>query len=66
MQKNNIIKLINNKFVKEKSKQNNCIGKKDIIWNCSKGVINILLYYCSKLKQKQSIFDYNIYWDKRT
>ena len=59
-QNNNTSRLVNNKLVKEKSKQNNWIGKKDIIWNCSNGVINIDNIVC--------IVNINLflYWDKRT
>ena len=58
-QKNNTSRLVNNKLVKEKSKQNNWIGKKDIIWNCSNGVTNIDNSIYSKYKSV-------LYWDKRT
>ena len=36
-------KFTNAKLVIEKSKQNNLIENNKIIWNCSKGVYNILL-----------------------
>lgn len=35
-------KFTNTKLVIEKSKQNNLIENNKIIWNCSKGVYNIL------------------------
>lgn len=41
VKKNNIIKITKNKFVKEKSKKRNLKDNKEIIWNCSSGVINI-------------------------
>ena len=36
--------FINNKLVIEKSKQNNLIENNEIIWNCSKGEINIFYW----------------------
>jgi len=40
--KNKTSKFTNTKLVIEKSKQNNLIENNRIIWNCSKGVYNIV------------------------
>ena len=42
--KNMTKKFTNAKLVIEKSKQNNLIENNKIIWNCSKGVYNIIFY----------------------
>jgi len=47
--KNNKTKtLTNSMFVNEKSKQNNLIVQREIIWNCSNGVNNIFSF-CNEL-----------------
>ena len=38
-------KLINKKFVIEKSNEKIFIGIRDKIWNCSKGACNMFLFY---------------------
>ena len=52
----NTKKFTNTKLVIEKSKQNNLMENNEIIWNCSKGVYNIIfnnLSFCeNKLRAK--------------
>ena len=44
LKSNNTITLTNNIFVKEKSKHSTLIDQREIIWNCSNGVNNILIF----------------------
>ena len=54
-------KFTNTKLVIEKSKQNNLIENNKIIWNCSKGVYNIIFNNLNTFLEITSAEAYGVY-----